>query len=145
MDELDDSIVDVLNRYKNRDYERDDSGLTEQGRLIMAFDRQTITQWFTYHYQTPQYPRRAVGREEYRFVHKFSDHNGMSCNYFQQDAPDQIWHLHMADGTLVPDESWTRTTEQVQEFLYKQIWIELTPEDKPISYMGKQAYEVNDA
>ncbi len=78
------------------------------------------------------YPRRVVVREDF-------NSRGMSCNYFQQDNPNDKWRLHLADGSLVDDPAWVRTNELAEELIRQQIWIELLPKEI-ISYMGKNAW-----
>lgn len=82
--------------------------------------------------ETKPYPRRAVGRSDF-------NSRGMSCNYFQQDSPGEVWRLHLADGTLVNDQAWVRLGELGDELIAQQIWIELIA-GETISYLGKDAF-----
>jgi hypothetical protein len=78
-----------------------------------------------------KYPRRAVVREDF-------NSRGMSCNYWQQNKQGEKWHLHYADGTIVPD-GFTTSTKFGEKYIAEHIWIELIEGEK-ISYLGKLAF-----
>ena len=86
-----------------------------------------------------KYPRRAVTRGDFDGKASRYD-NGwrMSCNYFQQDNPNEKWVLHLADGSLINDPTWVRPPELVEEFLRTNIWIELI--DEKIAYMDATGF-----
>lgn len=66
-------------------------------------------------------PRRVVTREEFRS-------SGMCCNYFQKH--DNLWRLHLADGSLVQSSNWIRTDDFVEQCLKDGIYIELRDYEK---------------
>lgn len=76
--------------------------------------------------------RRAVVRSDF-------NSQSMSCNYWQQERPNDLWRLHLADGSLVDDPVWIRLPDLGNELIARQHWIELRP-DETIFYMGKKAF-----
>jgi len=76
--------------------------------------------------------RRAVVRSDF-------NSKSMSCNYWQQERPNDLWRLHLADGSLVDDPAWVRLPDLGNELIARQIWIELHS-DETIFYMGKKAF-----